>query len=177
MRSDDLIRTLSAYYVLKVFLYTVLVTPHDFVGEGTKALFIKPYYRSSAGLLHLGTVGILGGLTLCWGGGAAVLCMVGCFAAAPASIHELSVALQSHDNEKFLPTLPNISWGAQLSPVGITSLRIRQDSKTLKIGGQRQWECRVWSSNAVQAEWRPDGTMEGGYGRSLEALAFAHLGV
>lgn len=69
MRSDDLIRTLSAYYVLKVFLYTVLVTPHDFVGEGTKALFIKPYYRSSAGLLHLGTVGILGGLTLCWGGG------------------------------------------------------------------------------------------------------------
>jgi len=81
-------------------------------------------------------------------------------------------------------TIKNFSRHCQIFPgeqnysqLRTSSLRIRQDSKTLKIGGQRQWECSVWSSNAAQAEWRPEWTMEGGYGRNLEALEFAHVGV
>lgn len=68
MQSDYLTGTLSASYMLKVFLDTVLVTPHDSAGEETKALFVKPHYHSNAGFLNIGTVTILGGLTLCCGG-------------------------------------------------------------------------------------------------------------
>lgn len=73
VQSDYLISTLSAYCVLNVSIYIVLV-PCDFIGEETKA-FIKTHYHSNAGFLNLRTLDIVGQIALCCG---AVLCMAGC---------------------------------------------------------------------------------------------------
>ena len=64
----------------------------------------------------LNTIDILGPIILCYGG---VLCTVGCLEASLTSTHMTTGAPPppSHGNQKCLQALPNVSWGAKLSPV------------------------------------------------------------
>ena len=85
----------------------------------------------------INTTDILDGRVLCCAG--AVLCIIQDLATSPASPSN-----PSHDNQNWLQTLANISWG-QSSPHGLRTTGLDQGFPTFKMPDNPRWTW--WNDN------------------------------